>query len=114
MTELIWEGKYCRGGNQVALLRVRLPFQIVETVNESAQQCPDNGDKICLPDICSLATVKLFSSLKNTTRSRVLSRVGRLVTRLSVASVDCLSPILVTIANTDLPGKADGCQGKST
>ena len=37
MTELIWEGKY-KDGNKVAPLRVRLPFQTVETVNESAQQ----------------------------------------------------------------------------
>src|SRR4030042_890147 len=38
MTELIWEGKYDKDGHKVAPLRVRLPFQTVETVNESAQQ----------------------------------------------------------------------------
>ena len=38
MTELIWEGKYDKDGNKVSPLRVRLPFQTVETVNESAQQ----------------------------------------------------------------------------
>ena len=38
MTELIWEGKYDKDGNKVAPLRVRLPFQTVETVNESVQQ----------------------------------------------------------------------------
>ncbi len=38
MTELIWEGKYDKDGRKVAPLRVRLPFQTVETVNESAQQ----------------------------------------------------------------------------
>src|SRR5712692_7056176 len=37
MTELIWEGKY-KDGKRVAPLRVALPFQTVETVNESAQQ----------------------------------------------------------------------------
>jgi 16S rRNA G966 N2-methylase RsmD len=37
MTELIWEGKY-QDGKCVAPLRVALPFQTVETVNESAQQ----------------------------------------------------------------------------
>jgi adenine specific DNA methylase Mod len=37
MTELIWEGKY-KDGKRVAPLRVALPFQNVETVNESAQQ----------------------------------------------------------------------------
>ena len=38
MTELIWEGKYDKNGNKVAPLRVQLPFQTVETVNESAQE----------------------------------------------------------------------------
>ena len=38
MTELIWEGKYDKDGHKVAPLRVRLPFQAVETVNESAQE----------------------------------------------------------------------------
>jgi adenine specific DNA methylase Mod len=37
MTELIWEGKY-KDGQKVAPLRVKLPFQTVETVNESAQE----------------------------------------------------------------------------
>jgi hypothetical protein len=36
-TELIWEGKYDADGKRVAPLRVGLPFQTVETVNESAQ-----------------------------------------------------------------------------
>jgi adenine-specific DNA-methyltransferase len=35
--ELIWEGKYDADGKRVAPLRVALPFQTVETVNESAQ-----------------------------------------------------------------------------
>ncbi len=38
MTELTWEGKYDQDGRRVAPLRVALPFQTVETVNESAQQ----------------------------------------------------------------------------
>ena len=37
MTELIWDGKY-KDGKKVAPLRVSLPFQTVETVNESVQQ----------------------------------------------------------------------------
>src|SRR5512142_728294 len=36
MTELIWDGKY-KDGKRVAPTRVALPFQTVETVNESAQ-----------------------------------------------------------------------------
>jgi len=35
--ELIWESKYDANGRRVAPLRVALPFQTVETVNESAQ-----------------------------------------------------------------------------
>ncbi len=35
--ELIWEGKYDANGKRVAPLRVALPFQTVETVNESVQ-----------------------------------------------------------------------------
>jgi hypothetical protein len=38
VTELIWDGKYDAQGRRVAPLRVRLPFQTVETVNESAQE----------------------------------------------------------------------------
>lgn len=37
MPELIWDGKYDAAGRRVAPLRVALPFQTVETVNESAQ-----------------------------------------------------------------------------
>ena len=36
--ELVWEGKYDAAGRRVAPLRVALPFQTVETVNESAQE----------------------------------------------------------------------------
>ncbi|MEY2536997.1 MAG: adenine-specific DNA-methyltransferase [Verrucomicrobiota bacterium] len=37
-TELIWEGKYDANGKRVAPLRVQLPFQNVEMVNESVQE----------------------------------------------------------------------------
>src|SRR5712692_3146622 len=37
-TELIWDGKYDKDGRKVAPLRIALPFQTVETVNESAQE----------------------------------------------------------------------------
>jgi len=36
-TELVWDGKYDKDGKRVAPLRVALPFQTVETVNESVQ-----------------------------------------------------------------------------
>ena len=38
MPELIWDGKYDEHGRRPAPLRVALPFQTVETVNESVQQ----------------------------------------------------------------------------
>ncbi|MFL5798480.1 MAG: hypothetical protein ACJ77A_11185 [Actinomycetota bacterium] len=38
MVELMWDGKYDSGGHRKAPLKVALPFQSVETVNESAQQ----------------------------------------------------------------------------
>jgi hypothetical protein len=37
-TELIWDGKYDANGKRVAPLRVPLPFQTVETINETAQE----------------------------------------------------------------------------
>lgn len=38
MVELTWSGKYDASGRKVAPLRLKLPFQTVETVNESAQE----------------------------------------------------------------------------
>jgi adenine-specific DNA-methyltransferase len=38
MVELIWDGKYDANGKRTAPLRLKLPFQTVETVNASAQQ----------------------------------------------------------------------------
>ena len=37
MTELMWDGKY-KDGTKVGPVRIALPFQTVETVNETAQQ----------------------------------------------------------------------------
>jgi len=37
MVELTWEGKYDADGRRTAPLRLQLPFQTVETVNESAR-----------------------------------------------------------------------------
>jgi adenine-specific DNA-methyltransferase len=38
MAELIWDGKYDAHGNKLAPVRIELPFQTVETVNESVQE----------------------------------------------------------------------------
>ncbi len=37
MTELIWSGKYDEEGRKTAPVRIALPFQTIETVNESAE-----------------------------------------------------------------------------
>ena len=37
MTELTWDGKY-KDGKKVGPVRIQLPFQTVETVNETAQE----------------------------------------------------------------------------
>jgi adenine specific DNA methylase Mod len=37
MPELIWDGKY-KDGKKVAPVRIALPFQTIETINESAQE----------------------------------------------------------------------------
>src|SRR5437762_8028702 len=37
MAELLWDGKYDEHGQKRAPVRIELPFQTVETVNESAQ-----------------------------------------------------------------------------
>ena len=44
MTELIWEGKYNDRGRKAAPPRIALPFQTVETVNESAADRDRNQD----------------------------------------------------------------------
>jgi hypothetical protein len=44
MPELIWDGKYDAIGKRTAPPRVALPFQTVETVNES--RAPDMEDGI--------------------------------------------------------------------
>ncbi|MGH9816257.1 MAG: DNA methyltransferase, partial [Candidatus Acidiferrales bacterium] len=38
MTELIWDGKYDAHGRKQGPVRIALPFQTIETVNESAQE----------------------------------------------------------------------------
>lgn len=38
MAELTWEDKYDKDGRRVPPVRIALPFQTVETVNESAQE----------------------------------------------------------------------------
>ncbi len=37
MTELTWDGKYSKDGKKSAPVRIALPYQTIETVNESAQ-----------------------------------------------------------------------------
>ena len=44
MVELVWDGKYDKDGRRVAPPRITLPFQTVETVNESAADRDRNLD----------------------------------------------------------------------
>jgi hypothetical protein len=52
-TELTWDGKYNADGSKKSPLRVELPFQTVETVNESAQERQRHqlraGDRLAQP-----------------------------------------------------------------
>ncbi|MDR3244457.1 MAG: hypothetical protein LBT79_06870 [Elusimicrobiota bacterium] len=41
MTELIWEGKY-KNGKRVSPIKIALPFQTIETINERAQYRQQN------------------------------------------------------------------------
>lgn len=43
MTELIWDGKYV-DGKKVGPVRIALPFQTIETVNESVEDRQRNLD----------------------------------------------------------------------
>ena len=38
MTELRWDGKYNKNGKKNGPVRIALPFQTIETVNETAQE----------------------------------------------------------------------------
>jgi adenine-specific DNA-methyltransferase len=38
-TELVWPGKYNEDGTRKEVPRVNLPFQVIETVNESRATC---------------------------------------------------------------------------
>mgnify|MGYP001138202114 CR=1 FL=1 len=46
MPELMWYGEYDRDGQRVAPVRIALPFQTVETVNESAQERTISMDRL--------------------------------------------------------------------
>jgi flagellar motor switch protein FliM len=43
MTELIWDGKY-KDGKKTAPVRIALPFQTIEAINESAADRQKNLD----------------------------------------------------------------------
>ncbi len=47
MTELIWDGKY-KDGKKQGPARIALPFQTIETVNESTQDRRRNLERFLL------------------------------------------------------------------
>ncbi|MGH9375962.1 MAG: hypothetical protein ACRD22_06315 [Terriglobia bacterium] len=59
MTELIWEGKY-KDGKKQGPVRIALPFQTIETVNEGTE--------------ARLRSLELFASGRNTHRQSLLQR----------------------------------------
>jgi len=51
-TELVWPGKYHEDGTLKAVPRVNLPFQVIETINESrATREAKKGQTLTLFDI---------------------------------------------------------------
>jgi hypothetical protein len=67
MTELVWDGKYDQDGKRVAPLRVSLPFQTVETVNESAQQRQMALDMFSAREMpCSFRSTRKDSTVRGT------------------------------------------------
>jgi hypothetical protein len=56
MTELVWEGKY-KDGKKVAPVRIALPFQTIETVNESAQEQQRSLDLFPPRTSCGVPTI---------------------------------------------------------
>ncbi|MGH9359987.1 MAG: hypothetical protein ACRD1O_12555 [Terriglobia bacterium] len=57
MTELIWEGKY-KDGKKQGPVRIALPFQTIETVNEGTE--------------ARLRSLELFASGRDTHRQSLL------------------------------------------
>ena len=53
-TELVWHGKYNEDGTLKEVPRVSLPFQVIETVNESraTREAKKGGVQASLFDVC--------------------------------------------------------------
>ena len=63
MTELIWDGKYDDQGRKVAPTRIALPFQTVETVNESAAARDNEFEERFARFLQNAADVTAFAKL---------------------------------------------------
>ena len=68
MTELIWDGKY-KDGKKASPVRIALPFQTIETVNESAQERQRSLDLFSTgqnwrPGVCFLAPADYHRGLE--------------------------------------------------
>ena len=65
MTELTWDGKY-KDGKKVAPVRIALPFQTIETVNES--EADRQKPLLFLPKIIKIpnGVTGSFEAIKNT------------------------------------------------
>jgi hypothetical protein len=85
MTELIWDGKYDDKGQKVAPPRIALPFQTVETVNESA------ADRDRMQDLfASGRPTEWRNRLYGATRSTCCRRCWRSLLEGSISSTSIL------------------------
>ena len=52
-TELVWPGKYNEDGTRKEIPRVNLPFQVIESINESraTREANKGGKQIALFDV---------------------------------------------------------------
>jgi len=61
--ELTWDGKYDADGRRKSPLKIALPFQTVETVNESVQERQRNMFAAAFVDFLFWSVINYFSSL---------------------------------------------------
>ncbi len=84
MTELIWDGKYDAQGKKVAPPRIALPFQTVETVNESAADRNRMQDLFASGRATARPTLSLCHSLARR-RSCALTATTTVLSDISTA-----------------------------
>jgi hypothetical protein len=74
MAELIWDGKYDEHGNKRAPVRIELPFQTVETVNESRVPLDKSEGSVKGKDLLSSVGAPLALPERLRTKALEISR----------------------------------------